>query len=519
VTTNVTESSAPRHKERDIALSVRRVSRVFAGTRALSDVALDLHYGEVHALCGGNGSGKSTLIKILCGVLAADAGSVAIAGEELNAAEISAKTAFELGVRVVHQDPPMFPDLNVAENLMLGTEYPTFARGLVHWREVKRQARALIEKFEIPATPETLLRDLPVATRMQVAIARALRDTTRERTIVILDEPTAALPVHEVTGLLSAVRQLASLGHAILFVSHRLDEVLALTDRVTVLRDGRVFKEHLTSALTEDELIESILGRRAAELRSHRAPKPSGPPALTVKSLCAGPLRDVCLEVNAGEVVGVAGLLGSGRTELLRAIYGDLRKTAGTILVRGRPADFSRVDQAISAGVVLVPEDRAREAVFADMSVDDNINLSVIGQYWRGLGFRRTSLLRDADDLRSKFRVKAPSGQVSMGALSGGNQQKSVLARWLRRQPLLLLLDEPTQGVDVGARADIYAFVRDVTDVGGAAIVVTSDFEEMAQFVDRAVILRNGRIIGHVPYKDLTAHRLNQLLYARREEQ
>lgn len=512
--TDMDEPVSLQPDDTDIALSVRGLSKVFPGTRALNEVDFDLRYGEVHALCGGNGSGKSTLIKVLCGAQHADAGTLTIAGRELDAADVDARTAYDLGVRVVHQDPPLFPDMTVGENLMLGAAYPTNTLGLVQWRKVREEADALIERFEIPTHRDTLVRELAVATRTQTVIARALKDVTGDRSIVILDEPTAALPVHEVKLLMGAVRRLAAKGHAILFVSHRLDEVLSLTDRVTVLRDGKVFKEHLTSELTEEELIDSILGRRVAEVRARRATSSSaGTPVLMAKGLCAGPVRDVDLEVHVGEVVGIAGLLGSGRTELLSALYGQLRKSSGTIEISGRPVRFTRPDQAISTGVVMVPEDRARGTVFADMSVDDNMNLGVLERYWRGFGFRSTALRRDADTLRERFRVKAASGQVDMAALSGGNQQKAVLARWLRRNPLIVLLDEPTQGVDVGARADIYALVREVTDAGAAAIVVTSDFEELAQFVDRAVVLRNGRIIAQVSQDELSAHRLNQLLY------
>lgn len=500
----------------DIAISIRGLSKVFPGTRALTDVDIDLRFGEVLALCGGNGSGKSTLIKILCGAQPADAGTVTLAGETFDATQIDAKVMYQRGLRVVHQDPPLFPDMTVAENLMLGAVYPTNRFGSVRWKEVRSEANRLIQRFEIPAGPNQLMRELPVATRTQTVIARALRDVDEDsRSVIILDEPTAALPVHEVALLIAAVRRLAAQGHAIVFVSHRLDEVLALTDCVTVLRDGRVYKEHRTKDLTEEELIDSILGKRVTEVRSRRGVTPTGATTLKIKGLCAGPVADLDLELRAGEVVGIAGLLGSGRTELLSAIYGQLKINSGSVEVGGRTTRFKRASQAIDAGVVMVPEDRARGAVFADMSVDENMNLSVLERYWFGLGFRRAALQRDADDLRQRFRVKAASGLDAIAALSGGNQQKAVLARWLRRKPQILLLDEPTQGVDVGARADIYALVREATEAGGSAIVVTSDFEELAQFVDRAIVLRNGRAIAEVGSDDLSAHRLNQLLYAK----
>ncbi|NKQ55507.1 sugar ABC transporter ATP-binding protein [Amycolatopsis sp. K13G38] len=496
-----------------VALSVRALRKVYPGTQALKDVDLQVRYGEVHALCGGNGCGKSTLIKIISGVVGADSGRFAINGRELDAAELTPKTSFELGFRVVHQDPPLYPDLTVAENMMLGSSYPMTWPRRIAWSKVRRRAQELLDRFHIQATPDSLIEHLPVSVRTQVAIAAALQDVQEGRCIVALDEPTAALPAAEVELLLSTVRQLAAMGHAIVFVSHRLDEVLSITDRVTVMRDGRVFKEHRTETLTEAELIESILGRRAEEIRAQRSTTAVGEPILTVHSLSAGPVQDVTFDVHAGEVLGVAGLLGSGRTELLSAIYGGLKKKAGEVRLRGRNANFRGMDKAIEAGVVMIPEDRSRGGAFLDMTVDENLDIGVLGRYWRGLGFRRAQMRRDADALRARFAVKAPSGTVQMRALSGGNQQKTILARWLRRDASLLLLDEPSQGVDVGARADIYAAVRRVTAAGGAAVVVTSDLEELAQFVDRAIVLRNGRLVAEVPCEELTAHRLNQLVH------
>ena len=500
-----------------VAVSLRGISKVFPGTMALDRVDLDVRHGEVHGLCGGNGSGKSTLIKVLSGVLQADEGSVRIGERGVDAAQIRHRVAYDLGVRVVHQDLGMFPDLSIAENMMLGAVYPMSFPAGIRWRETRRRASAQLERLGIGWDPLTLVRDLPIAAQTQVAIARALQDVTSEQGIVILDEPTAALPAHEVEVLLDAIKRLAASGHAVLFVSHRLNEVLALTDRVTVLRDGRVFAEHRTSELTENELIKSIIGRDIENTDAQQGAVGLGRPVLSVSGLRAGPLHDVDLEVRDGEVVGIAGLLGSGRSELLRAIYGDLPKAAGSVAVNGRPANFTRIDQAIGAGIVMIQEDRGNEGVFADLTVDENMDISVLGHYWGGL-FRHSRMLRDSDELRNRFAVKAPAGSVAMNALSGGNQQKAILARWLRCEPVLLLLDEPAQGVDVGARADIYTAVRKAVGNGGAALVVASDFEELAQVVDRAVVLRNGRIVAQVPHAELSAFRLTELIYGESEK-
>jgi ribose transport system ATP-binding protein len=500
-----------------VTLAVSRLSKVYPGTKALDGVSFEVRPGEVHALCGGNGSGKSTLVKILSGVEEADSGEVEIAGRRLRADELSPKASYELGFRVVHQDPALYPDLSVAENMMLGGKYPMVGGAKIRWREVRRRAKGLIDEFKIPARPAELIKDLPVSVRTQVAIATALQDVRRGQCVIALDEVTAALPAREAGRVHASVRQLAEMGHAVLFVSHRLDEVLALADRVTVLRDGRVFREHDAKQLTEEELIEAIVGRRAEDLQVQGADRSIGEPVLELRGLRAGPLTDVSLHVSAGEILGLAGLLASGRTELLAAIYGGLRSQSGQVVLRGRQVRFRAMKQAIDAGVILVPGDRPREGAFLDMTLDENIDISVLSDYWRGLRFRRRNMRGDARGLRERFRIKAPSGVVPMKTLSGGNQQKAILARWLRRDACLLLLDQPTQGVDVGARADIYTAIRAVTSSGGAAIAVVDDLEELATFADRAVVIGDGRVTAEVPPHEMSAQRLNELVHLRKE--
>ena len=503
-------------------LSVRGVAKAYPGTKALDGVDLDVRAGEIRALVGGNGCGKSTLIKILCGVVEADEGEIRLAGHSMDAARLTPKLAYDLGIRVVHQDLAVFADLNVAENLRLGTEYPATRFGQVRWGALRRGAVEAIDKLEIAAHPNDLIRDLPVAVRAQVAAARAMRGMDGRPGIIILDEPTASLPRHEVHVLFAAVKRMAAAGHAVIFVSHRLDEVLELTQQVTVMRDGKVVAEHRTSRLTEQELIASIIGEGSMTTRERRlqvserqsGPEPeSAPMLLKVSGLSAGPLRDIDLHLRAGEVVGVAGLLGSGRSELLRALYGDLPTTAGRVELDGNRVRFRNPGQSIEAGVIMVPEDRVNGGIFPDLTVDENLSMSVLRKYWRGGRFRRSAIQKDAGSLRSKFRVKTPDGDTAIRSLSGGNQQKVVLGRWLRLEPRLLLLDEPSQGVDVGAREDIYTAVRQATALGSAALVVTSDLEELAQVVDRAVVLFEGRLVAEVPASGLSAQGLNEVIY------
>jgi ribose transport system ATP-binding protein len=516
-------AAAPASGGRDpVAVRVAGLAKTFPGTRALDGVDLEIREGEIHALCGGNGSGKSTLIKILCGVYDADPGGAITVGDtEVAADRMTPEIARAAGVRVVHQDLAVFPDLSVAENLAVGIGYRTGPMGAVSWSSVRRDAAALIERFEIPAAPQTLVRDLTVAGRTQVAIARAMGDAAGRPRLLILDEPTAALPVHEVELLLRALRRYADAGTAILYVSHRLDEVLGLADRVTVLRDGAVVGTRTAADLDEQGLIGLMLGAAAQRALATATTSDTAvgevadmTPVLEVRDLASGPVRGVDLTVRAGEVVGIAGLMGSGRTELLQAIYGLAPREAGTVRLDGEPVRYRDCAGAIAAGVVHVPENRLADGVFLQDSVAANLDVSVIDRFWRGLGFRTRRMRAEADELVDAFRVRTPSVATAIGSLSGGNQQKVVLARWLRRGPRLLLLDEPTQGVDVGARADIYAAVRRATDAGAAAVVVASDMEELAEVADRVLVLRAGRVVAEVPGADLSAHLLTELSYS-----
>jgi ribose transport system ATP-binding protein len=401
------------------------------------------------------------------------------------------------------------------ENLAIGREFPTSRVGTVRWREVRRQAVEVLERFEIPADPQTPVAELGPATRMMVAIARALQDAQGGAGILVLDEPTAALPAHEVAVLMEAVRGYARNGHTIVYVSHRLDEVLALADRVSALRDGHLVATVEAAGLTEEQLIALVVGRDLDHVYPDMPePEPTATPLLVVDDLHAGPLRGVSLTVGEREVVGIAGLLGSGRTELLQAIFGALRMTHGEITLDGRPLCARSPKGAIERGIAYVPEDRPGAAAFSDLSVQDNVGIAQVERYWHRMRIDRARERAEAQAALTAFRVKAPSPAAPLTALSGGNQQKVILARWLRRTPRLLLLDEPTQGVDIGARAEIYELVRDAVTGGAGAVVVSSDFEELARVCDRVLVLSGGRIVGEVSGDELDPHRLTELSYA-----
>jgi ribose transport system ATP-binding protein len=489
-------------------ISIRGLSKTFPGTLALDAVDLDVTAGEIHSLVGGNGSGKSTLIKILCGVYRGDPGGTLRVGEEEVAVDAtSPEFAREVGIHVVHQDLGVFLDRSVTENIALGHGYPTRAGVQVRWPGLHRRAAELLERFEIDASPGTLLRDLSQSARTQVAIARALQDDDSEG-LLILDEPTSSLPAHEVELLLRTLRRYAGRGQSILYVSHRLDEVLSISDRITVLRDGRKVGTLEAAGLGEDRLIQEIVGRQIDRVFP---PMPevdeTKDSRLRVRGVSAGPLRDISFEVAPGEVVGLAGLLGSGRTELLQTIFGLLRVQEGEISFDDEPLRVRRPADAMAAGIAFVPENRAEDAAMVEMSVDANISAATVRDYWswRRPWISSRRMRRDARASMDEFLVKAASEESLLSTLSGGNQQKVILARWLRRHPRLLLLDEPTQGVDVGARAEIYGLIRDAVAEGASALIVASDFEELTHVCDRVLVLAGGRVTGEVRPPHLTA--------------
>lgn len=500
-----------------VRVQIRNLAKTFPGTRALNDVDVDIRAGEIHALVGGNGSGKSTLIKILTGVHQADPGGmVLVEGAKIDLSHITPEKARAAKIYAVHQDLGVFADLSVAENLALGYRYERGFAGRIRWRRQRERARRLMESFDIDAAPDTELRMLSQATWTLVAIARAMQtEEGGNDGLLILDEPTASLPLHEVDLLLSSLRGYAAEGQAILYVSHRLDEILALSDRVTVLRDGSKVGTYPTSELDEESLIALIVGRAVDRAFPSTRTVHGGDPIVEVRGLSAGPLNDINLVLRPGEVVGLGGLEGSGRTELLRAIFGDLQVDAGEILLNGQPAEITSPAAAIEQGIALIPERRVTDACFPDQTVCENMSATNTSDYWIGGRMANRRMRADARALMRNFLVKAPTERQPMATLSGGNQQKVILARWLRREPRALLLDEPTHGVDVGARAEIYALIRDAVAQGAGAIVVASDFEELAQVCDRVAILREGRIVGELSSGNITAEALTQAAFQR----
>lgn len=498
----------------DVVLRLDGVSKAFGATQALDKVELEVHRGSVHALLGGNGSGKSTLIKALAGVQSADTGTARMNGQDLDLRHVTPATVYEAGIRFVHQNDSTFPALSVAENLAVGSGFATGFGWRISWHEQAQRAQSAIEKFGIKARPSDLVQDLSPATRKMIEIARALQDVDESRPgVLVLDEPTASLPTVEANVLIDAINRYAAEGQSIIYVTHRLEEVFALADVATILRDGRNWATVHPKHVTHDELVTSMMGD-AWEV-AHRSRRDDfGSPVLEIKEITAGAARDCSLVVRSGEIVGIAGLIGSGRSSLLKGLFGDLPVTGGAIAIDGQSVAATTPRRAMKSGIAYVPEDRSADAVFPGLSVREHLSIAYLRHYWSGGFIRRRSEYADSQRLISDYLIKAQNDAVAIGSLSGGNQQKVVLARWLRRNPRVVLLDEPTQGVDVRARAEIYQLISRATQGGAAVVFVSSDFEELVSVCDSIRVMRFGRLGEALSTADLDAETLNVLVHA-----
>ncbi|MDB5627636.1 MAG: transporter related protein [Tardiphaga sp.] len=469
-------------------IELRGFSKSFAGLVALDQVDFDLRHGEIHALLGENGAGKSTLIKTMTGAVTRDSGSLRLAGTEI--APRSAEDATNAGIATVYQEVNLAPNLSVAQNLYLGRQPTRF--GLVREREMRRRAVALLAGFGLTIDVAAPLESYSVAIQHIVAIARAVDLSAR---VLILDEPTASLDAHEVEVLFSVMRQLAGRGVGIVFVTHFLDQVYAISDRITVLRNGRLAGTAPTAELPRIDLVRMMLGRALSEVTATRVATPRGEHGNTVATFRgygkAGYLAPFDLTLRAGHVVGLAGLLGSGRTETARLAFGAERADAGSVVVDGKPVALTSPRQAMRFGFGYCPEERKTEGIIADLSLRENIVLA--------LQTRRGSLhpisRAEQDEITDRFirllDIRPPDPERPIGLFSGGNQQKALLARWLATEPKLLILDEPTRGIDVGAHAEIIQLIRRLCTEGMALLVVSSELEEIVIYADEVIVLRD----------------------------
>jgi simple sugar transport system ATP-binding protein len=480
-------------------VELRGISRSFPGVLALAGVDLRLQAGEIHALLGENGAGKSTLIKILTGALGCDSGEIRLDGRPVTIDSPAAARA--LGISAVYQEINLVPTLSVTKNLTL--ERQPMRWGLVSWREARVRARGRLARLGLDIDVERPLGSYSVAVQQLVAIARALEDDT---SVLVLDEPTASLDAHEVARLFDILRALKARGIAIVFITHFIDQVYAIADRISVLRNGRLMGSAPVAALPRLELISLMLGRELekAEYREVAA-RPAGPPVLAASGLGRRRyLERFDLVLRSGEVVGLAGLLGSGRTETARLLFGAERADSGEVALDGRKVLIRSPHAAVRLGIGLCPEDRKSEGLIAELTVRENIVLALQSKRGWLRRLSRAEQQRLAEEMIAALSIATPDADRPVGQLSGGNQQKVILARWLVSRPRVLILDEPTRGIDVGAHAEVLALIRRLCREGLALLVASSELEEVVAVSDRVAVLRDRRKVAEIAGDDVT---------------
>lgn len=487
------EQSAPQ-----ILIEAKGISKSFAGVEVLRDVDLALYRGEIHALLGENGAGKSTFAKILAGVHRPTRGTITLNG---SAVEIQNPLAAQrLGITLIHQEPLSFPDLSVAENLVLG-RLAGSPWSNVPWKEIEEEAASLMALLGVDIDVKRPMRGLSIADQQMVEIARALASDSR---LIIMDEPTAPLTPKEVETLFTIARRLRDEGRTIIFISHRLEEVRALCDRVTIFRDGNKVATDEIARLTDADIIRLMIGRSLREyLKKQEAS--IGDVALSVKGLTkAGYFHDISFDIRHGEIVGLGGLVGAGRTDVARALFGIAPADKGDIAINGQPIIIDDPARAIDHGLAFVPEDRAIAGIFRTLSVEQNITAAVPEKISNANIINFAAEHEIAKDSIAKLSIRLASVRQPIGELSGGNQQKSILARWLLTDPEILILDEPTRGIDIGVKAEFYDMIGELAASGRAILLISSELPELLALCDRVLVMSEGRITADIPRKDAT---------------
>ena len=490
------------------------ITKIFSGVTALSEVNLELARGEVHALVGENGAGKSTLIKIMTGAYTRDGGQVFLEGQAVDFR--TPEDAQAEGVVAVYQEVNLLTYRTVAENIYLGREPRRF--GLIDWKRMNREAGALLERLGLDIDPRAPLGSLNIALRQMVAIARGVSFNAK---VVVLDEPTSSLTEHEVQILYSVIRRLKAEGTAVVYISHRFDELYTVCDRVTILRDGKFVATRPLAGLEKIDLVCLMLGKERDELRrgttafKHTEAGTDETPLLSAENLKRGrKLNDVTVEVARGEIVGLAGLLGSGRTETARAIFGADNIEDGEVRLEGKPIKRGSVNDAIDAGIAFLTEDRKAEGIIPELSVRENLTLAALPALSQMGIVSRARQTEIVDKFMRRLGIKAASAEQKIRELSGGNQQKVLLARWLCKNPKFLILDEPTRGIDIGAKGEIQALVGELAASGLGVLMISSELEELVEGSSRVVVMRDGQRVGELRGVQITQ---NNIIHAMAE--
>jgi len=484
-------------------LEMKAISKSFPGVKVLDQVDFSLQRGEIHALMGENGAGKSTLMKILGGIYTKDSGSITLNESAVDI--ISPSMAQSLGVVIIHQELNLVPHLTVMENIFLGREFTYGKSKLINWRLMKEQATHYLSQLRLHIDPGMTVNELSVGQQQMVEIAKALSMNTK---ILVLDEPTAALTDREIEALFGVIASLKEKGVGMIYISHRMEEVFKICDRVTVMRDGHYIGTEHIAQTTMDNLVKMMVGREIKD----RFPKmdiPLGEEKLTIKGLSQkGRLHHISLSVKAGEIVGLAGLMGAGRTELAKAIFGVTPIDQGEILINGHPVSIKKPSEAIGAGIALITEDRKDEGLLLPLSVNDNLalpNLELLSSF----GLMNRSKERElSESTIKKLSIKTPNMEQRVGSLSGGNQQKVVIGKWLATSPQVLILDEPTRGVDIGAKKEIYDLMNVLASQGVAILMISSELPEVLGMSDRILVMHEGKISGEFTREEATQEKI-----------
>ncbi len=482
-------------------LEMRHISKRFDATQALDDVSLDLRAGEVHALLGENGAGKSTLIKIMTGIHAPDAGEILLDGRPIRIP--NAMQAQRMGIAAIYQEPMIFPDLSVAENIFIGhAERSPFVR----WGQMAQRAEEILGQLDVKLDARMPARGLPLAAQQTVEIAKAISLNVRA---LIMDEPTASLSAHEVEQLFRLVRALRQKGVAVLFISHRLEEVFEIADRVTIFRDGRLVSSRPVDQVTPEKAIRDMVGREVEDFFA-KTSAPRGELLLSARHLSkAGVFTDIHFDIHRGEVLGFAGLVGARRTDVGLALFGVEPADSGEIVLEGRPVVIRSPQQAMQLGIAYLSEDRRQLGLTLPMSIVSNITLPTLRRYTGRLGLLNTRAEQaSAEHYRERLSIRAPSVRVEVSKLSGGNQQKVMLGKWLNTCPKLLILDEPTRGIDVGAKAEVHHIINALAQEGLAILLISSDLPEVLGMSDRVLVMREGRQMGVFSRAEATQERI-----------
>ena len=485
-------------------LEMKGISKAFNGVPALTNVQLTLESGEVHALLGENGAGKSTLIKILGGIYSKDAGEIFINGEHVSISSVADARAN--GISIIHQELMLHPQMKIYENVFMGQEYTN--NGFVKKADMVEKTREMLDFFSLDLDPKEKLGRLPIAQQQIIEIIRAISFGAK---IIVMDEPTSSLSDKEVDFLFDAVRRLKEENVGIIYISHRMSELEQIADRVTVMRDGQYISTDRVSQVTRDDLITKMVGRTLGDYYIHTH-TPGNKPVLEVEGYSDGGLvHDASFTVHSGEVLGFAGLVGAGRSELMNCIFGVTKKAAGSLKLEGAPIEIKNVQDAMKLGFALVPEDRKQEALYLDQNVRYNMTIEVLDRFLKAGRYNPRTENEIMNQYAQKMSVKMASPRQKILRLSGGNQQKVLIGRWLATNPRVLILDEPTRGVDVGAKMEIYEIIDQLAKEGVAIVVVSSELPEVIGICDRIVVMAEGKIQGVVQREEATQERIMAL--------